>query len=110
MFLFLGITLACAIWYVVLPQNIVTGLFETQTSTIQAINSRVTGAVTGPWPLFSKIFFNNVKVLIFCILFSFVYGAGAIFILTWNASVIGTAIGNFKRPEPGNVFNDEEAY
>ena len=30
-------------------------------------------------------------------LFSFVYGSGAIFILTWNASVIATAIGNFIR-------------
>jgi len=38
-----------------------------------------------------------MKVLIFCILFSFLYGAGAIFILTWNASVIATAIGNFIR-------------
>ena len=37
--------------------------------------------------------------IIFCILFSFLYGLGAIFILTWNASVIGTAIGNFVRTE-----------
>jgi uncharacterized membrane protein SpoIIM required for sporulation len=34
---------------------------------------------------------------VFCILFSFIYGSGAIFILAWNASVIGTAIGNFVR-------------
>ena len=40
---------------------------------------------------------NNIKVLSFAILFAFIYGAGAIFILTWNASVIGTAIGNFIR-------------
>jgi uncharacterized membrane protein SpoIIM required for sporulation len=33
----------------------------------------------------------------FAILFSFVFGAGAIFVLAWNASVIGTAIGNFIR-------------
>ena len=35
--------------------------------------------------------------MIFCILFSFIYGSGAIFILTWNASVIGAAAGNFIR-------------
>ena len=46
---------------------------------------------------FSKILFNNIKVLSFAVLFAFVYGAGAIFILTWNASVIGTAIGSFIR-------------
>ena len=33
-------------------------------------------------------------MLIFCVLFSFIYGVGAVFILTWNASVIGVAIGD----------------
>jgi len=45
----------------------------------------------------SKIFLNKIKVLIFCILFSFLYGSGGIFILMWNASVIGVALGNFFR-------------
>jgi uncharacterized membrane protein SpoIIM required for sporulation len=35
--------------------------------------------------------------MLFCILFSFIYGAGAIFILIWNASIVGTAIGSFIR-------------
>ena len=43
------------------------------------------------------IFFNNFKVMLFCLLFSFIYGFGAIFILVWNASVIATAIGIFLR-------------
>jgi len=42
-----------------------------------------------------QIFFNNFKVMLFCLFFSFFYGAGAIFILTWNASVIGAAVGSF---------------
>jgi uncharacterized membrane protein SpoIIM required for sporulation len=50
-------------------------------------------------PIFFKILSNNIKVLIFCILFSFLYGVGAVFILTWNASVIGVAIGMFIRTE-----------
>ena len=33
-------------------------------------------------------------MLFFVLLFSFIYGDGAIFILTWNASVIAVAIGN----------------
>jgi uncharacterized membrane protein SpoIIM required for sporulation len=62
----------------------------------------IRGGITGmssmeEMNIFSKIFFNNVKVLLFAILFSFVFGAGAIFVLAWNASVIGTAIGNFIR-------------
>ena len=36
-------------------------------------------------------------MLLFSLFFAFFYGAGAIFILTWNASVISAAIGNFIR-------------
>jgi uncharacterized membrane protein SpoIIM required for sporulation len=44
-----------------------------------------------------SILLNNLKVLAFCILFSFLYGGGAIFIHTWNASVIGVAVGSVLR-------------
>ena len=44
-----------------------------------------------------QILINNFRVLAFCILFSFLYGAGAIYILTLNASVIGVAIGSLIR-------------
>ncbi|MBU1201005.1 MAG: stage II sporulation protein M [Nanoarchaeota archaeon] len=97
MSLFIGVTLSCTLWYVVLPADTVSVLFETQTSTIQSINSNVTGQAINSLKAFSSIFFNNMKVLILCVLFSFIYGMGAIFILTWNASVIGTAMGNFIR-------------
>ncbi|MDO8647138.1 MAG: stage II sporulation protein M [Candidatus Diapherotrites archaeon] len=39
------------------------------------------------------IFENNAIVLGLAILFSFLYGAGAIFLLAWNASVIGILLG-----------------
>lgn len=82
------------------------GVFQIQIDTIQQINGRVTGhASQSTIGAFSNIFFNNIKVLIFCILFSFIYGAGAIFILTWNASVIGSAIGNFIRTNLATVAN-----
>lgn len=109
MYLFLGATIAFALWFVVLPSGTISVLFESQISTIFSINGRttdlvqegvtghvITGSATS-FSKFSRIFFNNVKVLLFCVLFSFLYGAGAIFILLWNASVIGTAIGNFIR-------------
>jgi uncharacterized membrane protein SpoIIM required for sporulation len=38
-------------------------------------------------------------------LFAFIFGSGAIFILIWNASVIGTAIGNFMRTEIASIAN-----
>jgi len=100
-FLFIGATIAFAFWYLVLSSNMINTLFQTQTATINSINSRVTAHLSfnANISFLSKIFLNNVKVLIFCILFSFVFGSGAIFILMWNASVIGTAIGNFMRNE-----------
>ena len=97
MYLFIGITVACAIWYSVLPTDTINVLFDKQVGTIQTINNQVSGNVITGIDVFTKIFFNNFKVLTFSILFAFVYGAGSIFILSWNATVIGAAIGNFIR-------------
>lgn len=97
MFLFFGITLSFVTWYVFLPSETLNFVFDTQTATIQSINNQVSGNVYQQFSTFSKIFLNNIKVLTFAVLFAFIYGAGAIFILTWNASVIGTAMGNFIR-------------
>ena len=96
-YLFIGITVACAVWYVVLPTQTINDLFDKQTGTIQTINNQVSGNVINNLNVFWKIFFNNLKVLAFSVLFALIYGAGAIFILAWNATVIGAAIGNFIR-------------
>ncbi len=105
-YFFLGVTISCVFWYTFLPAQTTGYLFEQQIGTLSQINnqvsSNVTGNVVGVNVLF-KILFNNLKVLIFCILFSFIYGAGAIFILTWNATVIAAAIGNYIRSHLPNV-------
>jgi len=95
MYLFIGFVLSYSFWYVVLPPVTVSTLFAIQTNTILAINNQVSANYIYPFQSFVRIFFNNVKVLTFCILFAFIYGLGAVFILTWNASVIAVAIGNF---------------
>ncbi len=96
MFLFFGFIIAFSIWYVFLPAELIQNLFASQLQTIKAINSNVIGNVLGGEFLF-QIFSNNFKVLLFSVFFSFFYGAGAIFILTWNASVISAAVGTFIR-------------
>ncbi len=100
MYLFLGFVLAFVFFYMVLPVSYAFDLFSIQTSTIQSINGNAT-AITGnamySLDIFSRIFFNNLKVMLFCLLFSFFYGTGALFILVWNASVIGAFIGAFIR-------------
>jgi len=97
MFLFLGMMAAFVAMFVLLPNGVVQDSFYSQMQTISNINTKVTAKYTNQFETFTHILFNNVRVLSFCILFSFIYGAGAIFILTWNASVIGAAMGNFIR-------------
>jgi|TARA_B100001971_G_C18199612_1_gene543712 uncharacterized membrane protein SpoIIM required for sporulation len=104
MFLFLGFIVSFSLWYIFLPNPILTDVFSVQQQTITQVNSQVTGNAIETMSAFSKIFLNNIKVMIFCLLFSFFYGAGAIFILTWNASVIGTAVGSFVKGSMATGF------
>jgi len=117
-YLFLGFLVAFSLAYMFLPQEIVAKNFHAQVSQYCAINSPldiegcvsknlpgvkgISGeaigiakaiTITKAWNNVMAIFSNNIYVLIFCILFSLAFGAGAIFILTWNASVIAIAIG-----------------
>ncbi len=115
MWMFLGFVVAFSVWYVVLPDSAGQN-FNFQIKTFCAINSPLhyskcvehhgvpfaTGAVTGMYNFFA-IFSNNIYVLIFTILFSLAFGAGAIFILVWNASVIGAAIGIFAKGSLSNL-------
>jgi len=45
-----------------------------------------------PKGTFLGIFTNNMTVAIFIIIFSLIFGAGAIFIIIWNASIISSVI------------------
>jgi uncharacterized membrane protein SpoIIM required for sporulation len=94
--LFLGFVIAYALWFILLPAETTSSLFNVQVTTINSINSRISGGVVSS-EIFFHILGNNFKVLFFCIIFAFFYGAGALFILTWNASVIAAAIGAFVR-------------
>ncbi len=108
MMLFCGVTISFTFWYTILPflhsifpslipADIISSAFSVQLNTIMEMNGGVTGYVNSDFAVFSGIFLNNVKVLIFCIIFAFLYGFGAIFILVWNASVIAVAMGEFFR-------------
>jgi len=103
MFLFIGILISFVLWYVFLPPNVTQELFFSQHQAINKINQIVTSGFSSP-ATFLLILMNNLRVLFFCLLFAFFYGAGAIFILTWNASVIAAAIGNFFRTNLENII------
>ncbi len=94
MVLFFGFFFSFTLWALILPENVSSSLFSIQYQTINTLNSEITGnAIMTSYGV--SIFLNNLKVLLFCIIFSFLYGAGAIFILTWNASVGGAFVGEF---------------
>ena len=107
--LFLGFIVAFSFWYAIFPDSVGPN-FNFQIKTFCAINNpshfdscveqhgipAVTGQVTGADAVLG-IFANNVYVLIFTILFSLAFGAGAMFILVWNASVIAAAIAIFTK-------------
>ena len=106
MVLFLGITFGLVLLYVFLPQPMVDTVFVLQEQAIMNVNNNIKGNITGgitSVDILLKIFMNNLKVLFFCIVFSFLYGAGALFILTWNASVIATAMGTLFKTEIGKI-------
>lgn len=105
MWMFVGMSVAFMLWFVILPTDMTTGLFQAQYDTLTALNGQATGYASQDISMFSKIFLNNVRVLVFCILFSFLFGAGALFILAWNASIIGTAMGMIIRSELANISN-----
>src|SRR3989344_2155853 len=68
---------------------------ETLTSKVQ---TSPTAFATNKERLF-LIFANNIYVLIFTLIFSLLFGAGVIFILAWNASVIAAAIAIFTKSD-----------
>ncbi|MDD5417760.1 MAG: stage II sporulation protein M [Candidatus Nanoarchaeia archaeon] len=94
--IFMGFLVSYILWASFTPEPLFEIIFGEQIFTINTINSNISGkAVAGD--IVGIILINNLKVLAFCVLFSFLYGAGAVFILTWNASVIAAAIGNIVR-------------
>ncbi len=114
-FLFLGFIIAFSFWYIILQNP---SLFNAQIGTYCAINNpgeniescisqhsfsnSLTGSSTRTVRLLS-ILENNIYVVIFTLIFSLIFGAGAIFVLAWNASVIAGAISIFSRYQIKNI-------
>ncbi|MFH1786587.1 MAG: stage II sporulation protein M [archaeon] len=97
--LFVGAVFAYSLWFTILPESLVETIFSEQLSTIRWVSGLrmgLTAQVIGGQS-FGLILNNNLKILAVSALMSFALGSGAIFILTWNASVIAVAIGDTAR-------------
>lgn len=102
-YMFFGFLTCFLAVYIFLPENAVILFFSKQIQTIQSIlgpggfatgNAVYSGAAISAEESLKIIMVNNFKVLLFALLFSFLYGAGAIFILAWNSSILAVAMGN----------------
>jgi uncharacterized membrane protein SpoIIM required for sporulation len=108
MWLFFGFIIAFSFWYILLQNS---NLLNAQIETYCNINSpgdienciaqysftsrTISTSASAAGERFLSIIGNNFGVMVFTLIFSLIFGAGAIFILAWNASVISAAIGIF---------------
>lgn len=110
LFLFIGFVISFSFWTFILPSEKVATIFSMQNSAVQNVRAAIAGIPTdsvsgsvisgkGLVP----ILFNNFKVLFVSLVFAFFFGAGAIFILAWNASVMGYVIGNLAKETLGLI-------
>ena len=109
MWLFLGFVIAFSFWYILLgDQNLLNAQIETycminSPNSIEDCVSQYSIEKLNPTGNAAKearllsIISNNIYVMIFTLIFSLIFGAGAIFVLAWNASVISAAIGIFTK-------------
>ena len=104
LWLFLGFVVAFSFWQIAIPSA---ANFNSQTETYCVLNNplqfsqcinnlnateTINQIDTLPKGSFFSIFVNNMYVMFFVIIFSLLFGAGSIFIIAWNASIISSVI------------------
>ena len=103
LFLFIGFVISYAFWTFILPSDRVVQLFSLQSSVVEGIRTMAsTGNMASSGP-FSIILFNNLRVVLLSIIFALFFGAGAFFLLAWNASVMGFVIGELSKNTLGVI-------
>jgi uncharacterized membrane protein SpoIIM required for sporulation len=101
--IFIGFMFAFIIWSIVLPSNVSETVFKSQISVIneiRSVNNIITGNAVNNTD-FIIILSNNLKVLLFSFILALFYGAGSLFVLAWNASILGFVIGNLAKTQLG---------
>lgn len=90
LYAFLGIFTVFVIFSMMLPSLASGHLFKQQLNVLTGSASFSTG-------MMKDIFINNMVVFFLCFLVSLLLGNGAIFLITWNASVWGTIFGTMAK-------------
>jgi len=101
--IFFGAVLGFYLSYIFFPD-----MFLLQKKAIEDIRIEIMTLAKGSYlekeAIFSYILINNMKVLLLFFLFSFIFGAGAIYLLLWNASIIGVFLGIKAEEHLGNIL------
>jgi len=86
-FLFIGVLLVFSFFAIALPSIATSQMFEPQVRILGYIGQAYSDDA------YFSILVNNLTVFFFCLMASFIYGAGSIFIIIWNASAWGVVFG-----------------
>ena len=86
---FFGVVVSFTVWSFFLPDT----FFQVQEFELNRVDSSysVSGFLTREGAFYSYIQ-NNMNVMFYSFLIGLLFGAGSIFVLTWNASILSTAI------------------
>lgn len=102
--MFLALVVVFALIYALVPQDVRLLIFSEQIDALKGVGQLRTSliATAGNFSLTSAegglnvilyILFNNIEVLLAILLLSFLYGAGAIFLIAYQSSILGAIIG-----------------
>lgn len=96
---FIGNFVSVLIISVLAPIEFVSTAFSQQLADIVAIQHLSGAATTSAVvpSLLQPIVMNNLRVMLFCFVLSFLFATGALFILSWNASILALYLANFIR-------------
>ena len=93
LYVFLGMVFAVTIWFSVIPKEIGNAIFYEQLYNLRMMSGNPALGNFMSSDIFINIAINNIRLVLIFVLLSFLFGAGAVFILSWNATVVGVAMG-----------------
>jgi len=105
-FFFIGVFVSTLLVAIIMPDEFIDTAFKQQINDIKMIAP--TGYLLEGYAtekaMLTSIIGNNLKVMFFSFLLSFLIGTGALFILAWNASILSLYFANFIRHGLYNEF------
>jgi len=94
---FIGVFIVTFTVSLITPENIISSLFKPQLDSINFSKS-ISGNMINQ-NILNIIVFNNLKIMLFAFVLSLVLSTGALWILGWNASVLGVYFAGFIKNE-----------